>query len=233
MKKEIDKLTKKNTKLKSKYSLVAKADVTQNVDTCDIGTMTIPMPTKATFNECPFDIKQLKIDRDFYQQEYIKLASRPKTDTDTDLLRSQLNEKELELKLLRQQLQSANHDCRRSETAIANHCVQSAVARLQRENSVLQQTVDRLTNERNELRNSIHLTSSTHRDQVTHYERELEHFTQRIHHLESELRGLQSIQAPSKSTISMLKQEISELREQITELREENSKQRMLYNQLK
>lgn len=182
--------------------------------------------------ENQFDVDRMRIDRDFYQKEYLKLVSRPNNEAEVELLRNQLTEKQFEIKMLRQELDSLN-DVRRTDTALSNRSVQSTIHRIERERNVLQQNVDRLTIERDELRENLQLTTRMHKNEITRHEQELEELKLKIKSLESENRNLQTVQIPSKTTITLLREEISQLQSKIHSLEDENIKLRANNKQLK
>lgn len=196
--------------------------------TIDTGTMTTVQPS--SHDSCTIDVNRLKIDRDFYQQEYLKLLNKPLADGEINLLRKQLIEKEYEIKTLRKKLDTnfsineASQPCR---------AIEAAMHRLEREKKVLQDTIERLTVECNELRESLHLTTTTQRDQFTRDECEMDRLRQRIRQIESENLSLKTMEATSKSTVTILKDEVTQLQTQISELNAENAKLRTTSNQLR
>lgn len=216
---------KKNAKLKGKLSAeTCKCNLSQS--TKDIGTMTQP----SSHESCSIDVNRLKIDRDFYQQEYLKLLNKPLADGEINLLRNQLMEKEYELKTLRRKLDT-NYLV--NEPSQPCRAVEAAMHRLEREKKILQDTIDRLTIECNELRDSLHLTSTSQRDHITRDECEIDRLRQRIRQIESENLSLKTMDATSKSTVNILKDEVIQLQAQISELTEENTKLRTTTNQLR
>lgn len=228
---EVEKLNKKNTKLKAKLSASEsneKLIVSKNLNSRDAATMTT-VQALLSFDS-PVDVNRLKIDRDFYKQEYMKLVSNQVSDGEINLMRAQLNEKEFELKMLRKQLDSCS---KQSRAEMPCRSVEAAMHRLEREKNILEDTVERLTIERNELRESLRLTTTTQHEQQGRNECEIERLKEKIRHLESENLSLQMCQGPSKTTITVLKDEMNKLRTEITELTEENSKLRTTNSQLK
>ncbi|XP_031640982.1 centrosomal protein of 135 kDa [Contarinia nasturtii] len=227
LKTEVEKLTKKNAKLKGKLSADAcKCNTSQTMITTDVGTM-----TSGSHESCSIDVNRLKIDRDFYQQEYLKLLNKPLADTEINLLRKQLIEKDYEIKALRRKWDT-NYMINEPSSQPCK-AVEAAMHRLEREKKVLQDTIDRLTTECNELRDSLHLTSTTQRDQYTRDECEIDRLRQRIRQIESENVSLKTMEATSKSTVTILKDEIVQLNTQVTELNEEIAKLRTSSNHMK
>lgn len=229
MKSEIDRLTKKNAKLKGKLSAEAcKCNLSPEKNIKNVGTMTIRQSIGCI--DCPSDVNRLKIDRDFYKQEYIKLLNKPPVaDGDNGSIRQQLMEKEIELKLLRKQIDSMKH----GQAQMTCGSIEATIHRLEREKNILQDTVERLTIERNDLRDNLHLTSSKQRDQLIRDECEIDHLKRKIRELETDNLNLHTVQGPTKSTISILKEEMNQLRSQVTELTDENTKLRTSNNQLR
>lgn len=221
---------KKNAKLKGKLSADScKCNLSQSINTNDIGTMTAVQPS--SHDGYSIDVNRLKIDRDFYQQEYLKLLNKPLADGEINLLRKQLIEKDYEIKTLRKKLDT-NYLVNEPSSQPCK-AVEAAMHRLEREKKVLQENIDRLTAECNELRESLHYTETTQRDQVTRDECEFDRLRQRIRQIESENLSLKTMEATSKSTLTVLKDELAQLQAQITELNEENSKLRTTSNQLR
>lgn len=228
LRQEVEKLTKRNAKLKGKLSADAcKCNASQTIDSKDVGTMTI-QPIERI--DCSIDMNRLKIDRDFYQQEYMKLISKPIDDAnETNLLRKQLCEKEYEIKMLRHQLDGLS----KKDSGFTCKSVEAAIHRLGREKHLLEISVERLKAERNILREKLQITTSLENDQMARDECEFERFKQKIQKLENENLNLRTMQEPTKSTILSLKEEVNGLNNQITELTEENSKLRTSNHQLR
>lgn len=214
LKHELEKMTKKNAKLKGKLSADAcKCTPSTHQYNRDVSTMTIGENDRSpSMNSV--EINRLKSDRDFYQQEYMKLVSKPITDPESSQLRRQLIEKECEIKILRCQLDGAL----KKDSGVPCKSVEVTICRLEREKNALESAIERMTAERNELRDKLQ-TATFNRN-----EREIERLQEKIRHLEVENLNLQTMQAPTRSTISALKEEIAELTKQNTELTEENSK---------
>lgn len=204
-------------------------DTVRVPDTRNVGTM-----TTRTFiiPENQYDVDRLRIDRDFYQKEYLKLVSRPNNETEVELLRNQLSEKQFEIKTLRQELGTLN-DLHRTDTALSSRSVQSTIHRIERERNSLQQNLDHLTSERNELRENLQLTTKMQKNEFIRYEQEIEELKLKIKSLESENRNLQTVQVPSKTTITLLREEINQLQSRIHSLEEENIKLRTSNKQFK
>lgn len=226
LKTEVEKLIKKNAKLKGKLSAEeCKCNSSQPIK--DIGTKTQP----SSHESCSIDVNRLKIDRDFYQQEYLKLLNKPLADGEINLLRKQLMEKEYEIKTLRRKLDT--NYLVSNEPSQPCRAVEADVHRLEREKKILQDTIDRLTIECNELRDSLHLTATSQRDHITRDECEIDRLRQRIRQIESENLSLKTMEATSKSTVTILKDEVIQLQAKISELNEENTKLRTTSNQLR
>lgn len=210
---------KKNAKLKGKLSADAcKCNVSQQTNTKDVGTVTsIDM---IDFGNCSVDVNRLKIDRDFYQQEYLKLLNKVPSDAgEINLLHKQLMDKDYEIKSLIRKLESCH-----SAYADPNPCraVEATMHRLEREKRVLQDTVKRLTVECDELRESLHVANLSQRNQVEREESEVEQLKQKIRQLQNENESLKMVETTVKSTINVLKDEISHLKDEINSLKEEN-----------
>lgn len=213
LKHELEKLTKKNAKLKGKLSADGcKCIPSAIMHNRDASTMTVIDNERSPANS--IDINRLKTDRDFYQQEYMRLLNRPMIDPETSQLRHQLMEKECEIKMLRCKLDGAI----RKDSGMPCKSVEATICRLEREKNSLKCTIERITAERNDLRDKLQAAT------FNRNEREIERLQEKIRHLEVENLNLQTMQAPTRSTISALKEEIAELTKQNTELTEENSK---------
>lgn len=214
----MDKLIKKNAKLKGKLSADAcKCNVSQQTSTKDVWTMT---SIDMDFSNCSIDVNRLKIDRDFYQQEYLKLLNKPPCDAgEINLLRKQLMDKEYEIKSLSKKLESCL-----SAYEDSNPCraVEATMHRLECEKKVVQDTVKRLTVECDELRESLHVANVTQRNQIDRDECEMEQLKQKIRQLENENETLKTVEMTVKSTINVLKDEIAQLKDEISSLKEEN-----------
>lgn len=214
LKHELDKLTRKNAKLKGKLSVDAcKCVPGTMVYNRDASTMTIAEHDKKG-SASSIDINRLKSDRDFYQQEYMKLVSNPISDGESAQLRRQLIEKECEIRILRGQMDAAL----KRDTGVPCKSVEATICRLEREKNSLECAIERITAERNELRDKLQTSTFNRND------REIERLQEKVRHLEVENLNLQTMQAPTRSTISSLREEISELTKQNTQLTEENSK---------
>lgn len=214
----MEKLIKKNAKLKGKLSADAcKCNVSQQTNAKDASTMT---SIDLGFGNCSIDVNRLKIDRDFYQQEYLKLLNKPSCDAgEISVLRKQLMEKDYEIKSLITKLESCH-----TVYEDPNPCraVEATMHRLEREKKILQDTVKRLTVECDELRESLHMANVTQRNQIDREGCEMEQLKQKIRQLENENESLKTVEVNVKSTINMLKDEISQLKEEITNLNDEN-----------
>lgn len=219
LKTEVEKLIKKNAKLKGKLSADScKCNVSQQTNTKDVGTVT--SFDMIDFGNCPVDVNRLKIDRDFYQQEYLKLLNRPSCDGgEINLLHKQLIDKDYEIKSLIRKLESCHSAYQDSNPCRA---VEATMHRLEREKMVLQDTVKRLTVECDDLRESLHVANLTCRSQNDREGSELEQLKQKIRQLENENESLKMVETTVKSTINVLKDEISQLKEEIASLRDEN-----------
>lgn len=225
----MEKLVKKNAKLKGKLSADAcKCNSSLIINTKDAGTMTTAQTI--SYDNNSVDVNRLRIDRDFYQQEYLKLLNKPLADSELHLLRQQVIEKDYEIKALRKKLETnqlineASQPCR---------AVEAALHRLEREKTVLQDTINRLTVECAELRESLHMTATTQRDQFNKDESEMERLRQKLRQEESENLRLRTIETTSKSTVTILRDEIAQLQTQIADLSDENTKLRTTSNQLR
>lgn len=226
LKTEVEKLIKKNAKLKGKLSVEGgKCNTSLVINTKDVGTMTTTQRIDS-FDSCPIDVNRLKIDRDFYQQEYLKLLNKPLADGEITLLRKQLIEKDYEIKTLRRQLDATNVA---NEGSMPCRAVEAAIHRLEREKKVLQDTIDRLQDECNDLRGY----ATTQRDQFNRDECAMERLRQKIRQLESDNLSLKTMEATTKSTVTVLKDEIAQLQAQITEMNGENENLRTSTQQLR
>lgn len=176
------------------------------------------------------DINRLKIDRDFYQQEYLKLLNKPYSDGELNVLRKQLMEKDYEIKALLRKLEAAQF---LNEPSQPCRAVEASMNRLEREKKLLQETIDRLTLECNDLRESLHQTATTQREHFEREETEIDRLRQRIRQIESENLSLKNIESTTRSTITILREEIGQLQAQITALNDENTKIRTSGNHLR
>lgn len=212
---------KKNAKLKGKLSADAcKCNFPKMASTSDASTMTTG---QLISDHCSIDVNRLKIDRDFYQQEYLKLLNKPFADSEIHLLRKQLMEKDYEIKALEKQLDANNLA---NEASVPCRAVEAALHRAEREKNVLQDTVRRLTAECEELRESLRNSMTTHHDQISHDECEMDKLRLKISQLESENLSLKTIEATTKSTLAIIKDEKARLQAEISDLNEENIKLR-------
>lgn len=214
----MERLIKKNAKLKGKLSADAcKCNASHRENTTDASTMT---PIDMDYGSCSVDINRLKIDRDFYQQEYLKLLNRPQCDAgELNLLRKQLIDKDYEIKSLSKKLESCHSGY---DEPIPCRAIEAAVHRLEREKKVLQDTVKRLTAECDELRENLHVANVTNRNQIDRDECEMEQLKQKVRQLENENMSLKSVETTVKSTVNALKDEISQLKGEIANLKDEN-----------
>lgn len=230
LKSEVERLIKRNAKLKGKLSAEAcKCNLSQSVNTKDVGTMTSINQAFGCADH-PLDVNRLKIDRDFYKQEYLKLLEKPISDREIGRLQQQLVEKEMELVKLRKEVEKMKRD---SDNAMPCRSVEAVIQRLERERNILQDNVERLTMERDDLRDNLHLQTTTQREQIIRDECEIERLKQRIRQIEKDNLNLHTVQGPAKTTINLLKDELNQLRKQITDLTEENSKLHTSNNQMR
>lgn len=221
LKSEVEKLMKKNAKLKGKLSADGcKCNFPQMASTNDASTMTTG---QMIYDNCSMDVNRLKIDRDFYQQEYLKLLNKPFADSEMNLLRKQLIEKDYEIKALEKQLESNNFA---NEASMPCRAVEAALHRAERERTVLQDTVRRLTAECEELRQSLRNSMTTHHDQISQDECEMDKLRLKVSQLESDNLSLKTIEATMKSTLAIIKEEKVRLQTEIADLNEENMKLR-------
>lgn len=183
-----------------------------------------------SYFELESDIARLKADRDYYQKEYLRLISQTKNDTELEVLRNRLIEKQHEITMLRQQL-SAN--TQRSSDPLSSRSVQSVINRSERETDLLRQNLQRIKDERDCERESLRTLTDTKKDLQQKYEDQIADLKSRICELESENRNLQSVQGPSKSTISLLRDEINQLRSENRILTTEITKLKTTHSQLK
>lgn len=225
----IEKLTRKNSALKSKLSESKKScECSRGARTREAATMAALPPA----NDYSAEVVRLKSDRDFFQQEYLKVLQAQTRDSEVERLRSELRDREAELCALRKasHSHSARQKCRCGTTS---ESVRSTVHRLEQDKTRLQESVDCLTNERNKMQKHLHMTTTTHCDQIARHEREIEALRQNIRDLQMENRDLQFIQGPSKTTIDVLKSELKLANAQISDLKQEIDKVRSTYQQLK
>lgn len=228
----MEKLIKKNAKLKGKLAAdgIKCNNTSLVISTKDVGTMTCPQRIDSHDNYS-IDVNRLRIDRDFYQQEYLKLLNRPLVDGgEVCLLRKQLVEKDHEIKVLRKQL---DNSLSVNEASLPCRAVEATIHRLEREKRALQETIDRLTRECNDLRECLHSTDATQRDQFNRDECEMKRLRQRIQQLESESLSLKTMEATSKSTVAVLKDEMAQLQAELSALNDENVKLRTSVQQLR
>lgn len=217
MKTEVEKLFNKNAKLKEKLSTEChKCNLSQEARTNDVCTM-----TTMDFDNFAIDANRLKIDRDFYQQEYLKLLNQPLVESENNLLQKQLIEKDYTIKSLLKQLE-VNHTV--NEASPPCRSVEITIHRLERENKQLHDTVNRLKLECKELTENIQLNAGTQRDQIDRNECKIEQLIQQIQQLKIENQSLKTIDATAKTTNVVLKDEIIHLKEQIVVLNKENTK---------
>lgn len=217
LKTEVEKLIKKNAKLKGKLSADAcKCNSSELINKKDAGTMT---PIHVDFDSCSIDVNRLKIDRDFYHQEYLKLLNKPLVDSEINLLRKQLIEKNYEIRTLQKEL-DANRLI--NEPPMPCRAIEATVRRIEREKKILQDNVQRLTTECDELRESKQLTATMQCDQLKRDEYEMEQLKQRIRQIENENLNLKTMDKTSKPTIILLKDEIAQLKVQVADLIKEN-----------
>lgn len=173
-------------------------------------------------DSCSIDESRLKIDRDFYHQEYLKLLNKPLVDSEINLLRKQLLEKNYEIRILQKDLDAMSRLI--NEPPMPCRAIEATVRRLEREKKVLQDNVQRLTTECDELRESIQLTGRTQCDQLRRDEYEMEQLKQRIRQIENENLSLKAMDKTSKPTMILLKDEIAQLKVQVADLTKENIK---------
>lgn len=181
----------------------------------DASTMTIAENDKKG-SASSIDINRLKSDRDFYQQEYMKLVSNPISDGESAQLRRQLIEKECEIRILRGQMDAAL----KRDTGVPCKSVEATICRLEREKNSLECAIERITAERNELRDKLQTATFNRND------REIERLQEKVRHLEVENLNLQTMQAPTRSTISSLasNQQLRVLQQQTEHSLEEHQK---------
>lgn len=191
---------------------------------------TIPSEQQSIVYSAEFG--RLKADRDFFQQEYLKLLQSQTRDTEIDRLRLELKEKDTEIFVLRKgnSTRTIGQKCRCDMT---NESVQSTINRLEREKNQLIESIDGLSNECDKLQKQLHLTTSTHCDQIAKHECEIDVLKEKIHELQAENCDLQFAQGPRKSTIELLKNELKLSNAQVTDLKHEIDKIQSSYQQLK
>lgn len=216
----MDKLTKKNAKLKGKLSTdTFKCNYPQMANTKDIGTMTVQFNS----DNYSVDINRLKIDRDFYHQEYLKLLNHPIADGEINLLRKQLTERDCEIKSLKRQLESQHLA---NEIVSPCRAVEASLHRAERERIVLQDTIKRLNAECEDLRENLRISTTNHHDQINQDENEMEKMRKKISQLECENISLKTIEATTKSNLALIKEEKAQLQTELAELNDENIKLR-------
>lgn len=212
-------MIKKNAKLKGKLAGdCCMCNAAQQKFRKDVGTMTT---IDVDFGGgCSIDVNRLKIDRDFYKQEYLKLLNKPQCDaSEINLLRKQLMDKDYEIRHLLKKLELCHLE---NEEPTSCRAIEAAMYRLEREKKTLQDTLKRLTAECDELRESLHMANETQRGQFHRDECEMEQLKQTIRRLDNENASLKTIEATVKSTVTVLKDEVSQLKTEITTLKEEN-----------
>lgn len=214
----MERLIKKNAKLKGKLSADAcRCAGFRPANTSDVGTMTAH---DVDGGNCSVDVNRLKIDRDFYQQEYLKLLNKPPCDAgELNLLRKQLIDKDYEIKTLSKKLATCHPEY---EDTIPCRAIEAAMHRMEREKKILQDTVKRLTVECDELREKLHAANATQRNQTERDEYDMEQLKQKIRQLENENGSLKAVETTIKSTVNGLKDEIAQLKGEIVNLKEEN-----------
>lgn len=192
-------------------------------------TATTTIPLSQPSNEYSAELGRLKADRDFFQQEYLKLLQSQTRDCEIDRLRYELKEKDAEIFLLRRDSNSSRRIGQKCRCNAATESVQSTIKRLECEKNHLIETIECLTNEQKQL----HLTTSTRCDQIGKYECEIDELKEKIRELQTENCDLQYIQGPNKTTIDLLKNELKLSNNQVNDLKCEVDKIRSSYQQLK
>lgn len=185
--------------------------------------------SRKSYLELESDIARLKTDRDYYQKEYLRLISQTKNDTEMEVLRNHLVEKQHEITMLRQQLST---NAQRPDP-LSSRSVQSVINRSERETELLRQNLQRIKDERDSLRENLRTLTDAKTDLQRKYQDQITDLNSRIQELESENRNIQSIQGPSKNTISLLRDEINQLRSENRTLTTEITKLRTTCSQLK
>lgn len=148
---------------------------------------------------------------------------------ETEVLRTQLIEKQYENNMLRQQLATNAQ----TTDPLSARSVQSAMNRSEREIELLRQNLKTIKEERDNLRDQLRRKTDSKNDQQEQYDDQINGLKSRIVQLESENRNLQSVQGPSKSTISLLRDENNQMKAEIRTLSQEISKLKTSNSQLR
>lgn len=171
----------------------------------------------------------LASERDYYQQEYLKLLNRPQPD-DTELhrLQTQLRTKDAQLNELQHTLQQ--HQLQKIGSS---HSVTAVLNRVERENGVMQAECDRLRTERDELRERLHARTAEQAEHVERVEQQCRALNALNGRLEGETKVTGANAVALQATAEMLRQRLADVEATVRDRDAECSQLRTSYQQMK
>lgn len=174
-----------------------------------------------------FELNRLKSEKDYFQREYLQLLAKPDHSQKIADLEDALARKQSDIDSLMRQHHAAKTQ---------SDCVQtsrSAIHRAERERELMRADIERLTTERDELRQRLQVATEMQKTSQQSMDGRLQKLMEQLDTVEGENRRLITTQVPSRTTIEMLREEVTGLRAHILELQKENSKLKTSYNQIK
>lgn len=213
----IEKLQKKNTKLKAKVSDPKSSD-TSREETRDR------------------ELSLTKQELECLQREFSTMQDKLRNNSEIKDLRIKLSEKELEIRNLHHELNQLRQEkmSNLGEICSARSLGQSsAVLRQERERDIMRSDLEKVRIERDALRDRLKMATEAQMEEHRRYEGLLEEINGRIGRLEAEKTELLSAQGPTQITVTLLKEELKELRGRLKDLQGENTALRSTNNHLK
>ncbi|GAB0100568.1 centrosomal protein of 135 kDa [Sergentomyia squamirostris] len=203
----IEKLQKKNSKLKAKLSEPKSVD-------------------SSLSNAQETELNQAKLEIQSLRRELTTLQDKSRNNSDIVELKMKLGEKELEVRNLHHELSQLRQEkmSNLGDICSARSMGQSSmILRQERERDALRNDLEKVKIERDALRDRLKSATEAQIDEQRRYEGLLEDINGRIARLEGEKTELLSAQGPTQITVTLLKEELKELRGRLKDLQTENS----------
>ncbi|XP_052873031.1 centrosomal protein of 135 kDa [Anopheles cruzii] len=238
---DYEKLKSKYAKLKQKYAVQDLAHKTGLTAVASVESQAEIQSWKDQCGALESKLRKVKAERDSHSSEadrqvrLVRDLKRESVEKDHELaqLKSEL---ELQRKLSRPPTKSGPSRLRTADSAASGQSslsIQAAIHRVERERDEAKYEVQRLTQERDAVREKLKLATRSQQEELAKHEELIVGQTAQIAKLESERRDLMLGRSSSKSQVQLLNEENRELQERLKEVTASHSKLKVSYSQLK
>ncbi|XP_058066585.1 centrosomal protein of 135 kDa [Anopheles bellator] len=241
---DYEKLKSKYAKLKQKYAVQDLAHKTGMNAVASVESQAEIQSLKDQCGALESKLRKVKEERNSYSSEadrqvrLVRELKRESAEKDHEL--SQLkSELDVQRKLSRppaKSVTSGGSRLRTAESAASGQSslsIQAAIHRVERERDEAKFEVQRLTQERDAVREKLKLATRSQQEELAKHEELIVGYTAQIAKLESERRDLMLGRSSSKSQVQLLNEENRELQERLKEVQASHSKLKVSYSQLK